>query len=324
MVYIVLKLIMKTNKTIQLSWRHVSVLLILVLALYIFVPKLDGFRDSFQYFSSASSSLMVGAFTLILLSCVAAAGTYKCLAFKRLPFGRIVLVQYCGMFVNRLLPAGVGGMSLFVDFLYRHKHTLAQASTVVAVNNFIGSLGHGLLLLLAAAFSGSLITDVLPKNIYIFAGAVAVVGIILVGVAIALKNISGQRGKVFRFLKSVSKSFGAYRKRKIALGCALACSVFNTLLHACAVMAVAFAFDIQISLFVALVVLAGGVAAATASPTPGGVIGAEAGLTATLIAFGYNPSVSLAVALAYRLVSYWIPILIGITAFLYAQKRRYI
>ncbi len=315
---------MKTNKTFQLSWRHIVVLLILVLAVYVFVPKIDGFRDSFQYFSTANIHLLAVAFVIIMLSCVAAAGTYKCLAFRRLQFGRIVLVQYCGMFVNRLLPAGVGGMSLLVDFLYRHKHSLAQASTVVAVNNFLGGVGHGLLLLLAATLSGVLITEVLPKNVYIFAGVAAAVGTVLVGVAIVAKNISGQRGKVLRFVKSASKAFHAYRKRKTAVGGALLCSMFNTLLHACAVMTVALAFDVQISLFVALVVLAGGVAAATASPTPGGVIGAEAGLTATLIAFGYNPSVSLAIAFAYRLISYWIPILVGIAAFLYAQHKRYI
>lgn len=48
--------------------------------------------------------------------------------------------------------------------------------------------------------------------------------------------------------------------------------------------------------------------------TPGGVGFVEAGLTATLVAAGVTPARAVLAILAYRLVSYWVPMLVGLGA----------
>ena len=48
--------------------------------------------------------------------------------------------------------------------------------------------------------------------------------------------------------------------------------------------------------------------------TPGGVGFVEAGLTATLVAAGVTPARAVLATLAYRLVSYWLPMLAGLAA----------
>ncbi len=54
--------------------------------------------------------------------------------------------------------------------------------------------------------------------------------------------------------------------------------------------------------------------------TPGGLGFVEAGLTATLALAGVNPADAVLATLAYRLVSYWMPLLLG--PFAYAMHRR--
>ena len=59
---------------------------------------------------------------------------------------------------------------------------------------------------------------------------------------------------------------------------------------------------------------------ANAIPLPGGIGGVEGGMIGSFIAFGVNGSVSVLAVLAYRLISFWLPIIPGSVAYL--QLRR--
>jgi uncharacterized membrane protein YbhN (UPF0104 family) len=54
---------------------------------------------------------------------------------------------------------------------------------------------------------------------------------------------------------------------------------------------------------------------ASGTPTPGGIGGAEAALTAGLVASGQSAADSLAAALLFRAVTYWLPMVLGYAAF---------
>jgi uncharacterized protein (TIRG00374 family) len=69
------------------------------------------------------------------------------------------------------------------------------------------------------------------------------------------------------------------------------------------------------------IVLTAGVAAASVTPTPGGIGGAEAGLVAGLTSIGIPADLGLSIALVYRFVTFWLPILPGFIAFQIALKR---
>ena len=84
------------------------------------------------------------------------------------------------------------------------------------------------------------------------------------------------------------------------------------------------AFGVDLSLVQVLVVFTFGLAIATISPTPGGIGGAEAGLVAALTATGVGANQALTIALTYRLLTYWLPILPGLIAFRFAADREYI
>jgi glycosyltransferase 2 family protein len=101
-------------------------------------------------------------------------------------------------------------------------------------------------------------------------------------------------------------------------------TVGNTTLHLLALTFVIAAFGYEFNLALGIIVMSGGVLAATASPTPGGLLGAEAGITAVLVAYGVDTPIALAIALTYRFISYWMPIVPGVAAFLYARRKRYV
>jgi uncharacterized protein (TIRG00374 family) len=74
----------------------------------------------------------------------------------------------------------------------------------------------------------------------------------------------------------------------------------------------------------ALLVLTAGVAGGTLTPTPGGLLGVEAGLIAGFAAFGISTADALAAALLYRLLTYWLALVGGFIAFVYAQHAKYL
>ena len=58
-----------------------------------------------------------------------------------------------------------------------------------------------------------------------------------------------------------------------------------------------------------------------ATPTPGGIVGVEAGLAGGFIAYGVPADTALAIALLYRLITYWLPLIPGFIAFRIVQHR---
>ena len=102
---------------------------------------------------------------------------------------------------------------------------------------------------------------------------------------------------------------------------ALAAAVGNWGLDYLALVAALYAVGAKPRL--SLVLLAYGAAAVLSMIpiTPGGLGFVEAGLTATLIAAGVNGSDALLATLAYRVVSYWLPLPVGLGASVLFRRR---
>lgn len=312
-----------TSSVSPKTLRSIILAVVSVLAVYVILSQLEQFKPSVRVIQAADTRFLFLGFCSVMTAVSMAALTYRQLIFKPIPFIRILYVQYAGMFVNRLLPAGIGGVSLFIDFLYRHKHSLSQASTVAAVNNTLGFVGH--MSILACTL---LITT--QGDIFVVGRAVSPSLLLIGGITLVLLVIitillrTRIRHKVANFLHGIVQSLRLYRSRKLDLTRAYLFALGNTLLHVLALHFVLQAFAVELSFASTLLVLTGGVAAATITPTPGGVLGAEAGITAALLSFGVPSTIAIAVALSYRLISYWLPLIPGVAAFLYVQKGKWI
>lgn len=302
--------------------RNLIVLVLLLAALYVVVPKIHGFGSSAATLRRASAQPTLTALLAVVLAFLFAAFTYYLLALRPLRYGRTLVVQLANLLVNRVVPAGLGGLGLNYEYLRTNKHTAAQAVSVVTLNNLFGFLGNLLLLqsLLAVTTEHST-----PKvNISAPSGLVLAIAAALAVLGAIAWHLPPLKRQTRHFLADLGRSLLEYRRRPQRLGLALLSSMALTLGNVLGFYFACHAVGVKVSLLSAGLIQSFGVAVGTAVPTPGGLGGVEASLVAGLVAAGISRSPALAAALLFRLLSYWLPLIIGAVALAITQKRRYV
>lgn len=273
------------------------------------------FFDSLRAAGTVSTWWIIGGFAALLFSVLASSAVYKSLSPRPLKFWSTALVQTGSLGINRLLPAGSGALGVAYLYLRSNKVGKIQAGAVVAANNLLGFVGHALLLVLAIAASPHVFNHFTAVNIDKFGIWLALAGILLV--LLVLLAALARRTKL-HFLAKLRPLF----RRPNRLAAALFFSMLITLCYVTAVLLAAAALGYHLSLAAALVVLSFGVAAASAVPVPGGVGAAEAGIFAGMHAYGASVQNALAVAILYRIMTFWLPLILGGAAFVLVTKRR--
>src|SRR5665213_244181 len=299
--------------------RYILVLLLLVLAIYVLVPQVGDFRSSWHFLRHPAPAWTIAAAALTMTTYLSAALNYRFLALRPLRYGQTVVVQLAAMFINRLLPGGIGALGANYAYLHRQNHTSAQAASVVGLNNLLGAAANGLLVAFSLAFLSNQVA-VAPDydratGLWL---KVALALILVGGVALVL---SRQRFK--RQVADLRIQLGAYQCQAWRLPSALISSILLTLGNVFCLWACAAALGIHLPFVVILLILSFGVGAGAATPTPGGLGGFEAGLAAGFIAYHVASPAALAVALLYRLISYWLPIVFGAPAFAVCRRQHW-
>jgi undecaprenyl-diphosphatase len=124
-----------------------------------------------------------------------------------------------------------------------------------------------------------------------------------------------------RSLQRLLKALGSYRKNLGKLYKALGVSMLLSIVYTLSLLAVSQSLHITLSLSEIFIVYSISLVTGTLTPTPGGLIGVEAGLVVGFTAYGVDNDLALAAALLYRLITYWLPIIPGFFAFRAVQKR---
>ena len=294
----------------------------LLVAIYVFLPQIKDLKTSATLARHADRGWLGLAAILVIVTYIFATLSYQLLARHPLKIRRTLLIQISSACANRLLPAGLGGLSLNTAYLYNNKHKIAEASTVAATNNLLGIVGHLLVLGVAFLFVPSSIKFTngfnVSRGIYISVIAVAVG---LIAMVVVLPKI---RHWLEDFSWQVIRDIGAYRKHPWQLISALFSSIGLTLCYVLALITCMLAFGVHLDFTQVLVIFTLGSVVGVATPTPGGLIGIEAGLIAGFVAFGISGPKALAIVLTYRFISYWLPILPGFIALVYVKRRHLI
>lgn len=299
----------------QFNRRRLLLLAIVAIALYVIVPQMGGFRDSWQHLRSPDpvAVIMAGIFTALTYGF--AALTYLLLAFRRLRYWSTVLIQLAAMFVNRLLPAGIGALGVNYAYLHRQKHTAAQATTVVGINNVLGFTGHMIILGVALLLSQNQLAGGTNRLWWTLpAVLIGLTLLLLLGYSFGGRRVRG-------FIVQLRQQLVSYRRRPRRLGAALCSSIGLTLANIISLYFCMLAIDVHLPLVAVVIIFSFGIAAGTATPTPGGLGGFEAGLVAGFAAYDVTAGAALAIALLYRLISYWLTLVAGGVAFGLAQRR---
>jgi uncharacterized protein (TIRG00374 family) len=308
----------------SLSRVHWQTLIALVLGaafLYVIIPHLGSFHQSLSVVRHAHADWLVVAILAVLGTYPAAAGVYQFLAKHPLRYVQTISVQFAGTFVNRVLPGGLGALSVNFDYLRKRQHSSVEAGSVIAVNNLLGLVGNVILLATALILKPMPIKAIsIPHSRLVYI-VLAIVAAVIVAVVVWSQKL---RNSVLRALVELQRNILKYRSQPSRIFGALLVSMSLTLLNTACLAASGQALGVHLTVTQLLVVMTAGVAVGTITPTPGGLFGAEAGLFAGLTAYAIPAAPALAVVLLYRLCTYWIPLIFGAPALFFARRHSYL
>jgi uncharacterized membrane protein YbhN (UPF0104 family) len=295
------------------------IIILLAVGVYGLIPQVINVNYNWQSIRSANLLYVLLALGATLLTFGLAAEIYRSLSVRHLRFKETVLVQMAATFVNRLAPAGTGALGVNAAYLYKQKHTIYQSTAIVTLNNLCGLTGHFILLLIALLVLKPNLSLTFPVSRGFL--LVVLVSVLILGILLLLA-FPKSRSKVGNFFQHFFKAVASYIHRPSSLLRALFFSILLTISNVLALWFCSYAIGHPISVSTALIALTVGVAAASAIPTPGGLGSAEAGLYLALVQQNMPKAEALACVLMFRLINYWLPLVIGGVAFIFSQRRR--
>jgi uncharacterized protein (TIRG00374 family) len=300
-----------------------AVFFVLVAALLFAVPDL---RSAIDHISDANVGWLLLAILLELLSCAGYVVLFD-LVFGELGARLTTRLALAELAVNSVVSAGgLGGIALGAWVLRTRGvsgESIARRSVLIFVLTSAANVSAVVLigaLMWLGLLPGSRDTllTLLPAALTL----VAIVGVVVIA------SLAGQlasrerfsRGRVGTALEAlcagVSEALDAIRRGDSRLLGALAYWLFdNLVLYACLA-----AFGRAPSVWVVGMAYLVGMLA-NSLPVPGGLVAVEGGLFGMLILFGARPAtLVLAAVVLYRVISLWVPALIGSLSFLSLRR----
>lgn len=293
-------------------------LLLVVLAglgLYALLPSVGELSAGMRAVQTADWRWLGAALAASALSYVAAAVALSGAAGRALAPLPTVVGQLAASFANRVTPAGLGALALNARLLERSGLTRPAAVGAVALTSAAGVVVHVSLLgtalvWLARSRDGAVVElgGGLPSWAAVALGLAA-----LSAVGGVLLTPIGRR-RLLPPLRAGSAAFAGVLRHPRQAGTLLTGAVGVTSSYIAAIAASAAALDLGLSLPEIATAYLAGAALASAVPTPSGLGAAEAALAAALVAVGAALGPAVATVLAFRLVTFWLPILPGVLA----------
>jgi uncharacterized protein (TIRG00374 family) len=304
----------------RIRLRTLVTMVATVIAAYLLAGELE--RESLStVLHSANWKWGLVALVLSAATYAAAAVSLSGFVADKLDFSRTVLAQLAGSFVTLVTPAAVGGAALNIRYLQRRKIPAAVAAASVGVAQVVAFVLHIMLLVIFAAIAGTSARENIqpPEWAWFVLAGLVVVAISVVAIPAARRvlqaRVSPMLGQVLPRLLEV-----AQHPRKLALGIGGALLLSATYVGCLAACVAAFGRTVPIA-SIAVVYLTGS-ALGSILPTPGGLGGVEAALTAGLTAAGLPGAVAVSAVLLFRLLTFWLPVPIGWAALSYLERQQ--
>ena len=239
----------------------------------------------------------------------------------RLSFFRTLLVQVAGSFITLVTPAAVGGAALNIRYLQRRKIPAAVAAASVGVAQVVAFVLHIVLIVIFATIAGSSAGEHIqpPRWAWFVLAGLVVLALAVFAIPAGRRElrarVSPMLGQVLPRLLDV-----AQQPRKLALG--IGGALLLSLSYILCLAACVAAFGRSVPLASIAVVYLTGSAIGSILPTPGGLGGVEAALTAGLTAAGLPGAVAVSAVLLFRLLTFWLPVPFGWAAMSYLEREQ--
>jgi uncharacterized membrane protein YbhN (UPF0104 family)/membrane-associated phospholipid phosphatase/tRNA A-37 threonylcarbamoyl transferase component Bud32 len=302
----------KLEPLTRVRLRSVLTLVGMLVASYLLLPQVGEFHRTLDAARHAELGWLLLALLASIGTFLAAALSLSGAVLVPLAFGRTFLAQLASSFANKITPAGLGGMGVNARYLERNGVSKGDALGAVALNGTVGFVVHVVALVLSAVLLGhtGLPAVHLPSG-WVLLVAAAVLSSLL---GIVLETSFGRKHVLLPTERTGRDLLAVARRPTKAVqmfgGALLVLSSY--------VVALGFAltaFHAHASWLDVTAVYLGGSAVASAAPTPGKVGAVEAALIAGLTGVGIASGPAVAGVLAFRLATFWLPIIPGYLAF---------
>lgn len=302
---------------VKKHWRLLLSIIASVLAVFFIIWQWPSIHKSIVALQQAQWQWIVLAIGAHICSILFAALVYIFVSLKPISYYRLAVAQTASLFTARVTPAGLGGMATMVRVLIASKQTAIEAGAAFSANAVVTFLGNVSIIIVTLLLTGRSAADTFKLPVFIWIiPVVIIISISLVWFVPRLHKLVESK------VKEIAKTLSGYKSRKIKLLFGFFAGMLVTLSYMMALWLVAKSLGVNISLLAAIVTLSLGTLGAAVTPLPGGVIGAEAALAASLVQFGVPADKALAIAFVYRFVTYWLPILPGYIATQFAFKKK--
>lgn len=312
----------KHEKVKRISTASLVQIIALAIAIFVLAPQLGVFRESFSSLVSANPLWLLVILPLVALTYLTAAFTLKTFSIYPMKQRDSTMVQLAASFTNRLLPSGVGGIALNIQFLRTRGHKVSEATSVLLMQRTMDFIGFIVPLFFIVVLSRDELADIIDFDIDFARIAAIVLGAVLVFALLA--SIKKIRSKVVEFVNKMVSTLVKLATDPIVLSKGFVSSILMNVAFLSALFFSLRAVGLDISFVESTIVFAGAAAASSVAPTPGGLGVVEAAMVASLVALGYSGDTALAGVLLYRLFTYWLPIPFGWLSYRYIINKKLI
>ena len=239
----------------------------------------------------------------------------------RLSFFRTLLVQVAGSFITLVTPAAVGGAALNIRYLQRRKVPAAVAAASVGVAQVVAFVLHIVLIVIFAAIAGSSAKEHIqpPRWAWFVLAGLVVLALAVLAVPAGRRAL---RARVSPTLGQVLPRLLDVAQQPVKLAQGIGGALLLSLSYILCLAACVAAFGRSVPIASIAVVYLTGSAIGSILPTPGGLGGVEAALTAGLTAAGLPGAVAVSAVLLFRLLTFWLPVPFGWAAMTYLEREQ--
>lgn len=304
--------------------RPAALLLVVVAALtaLVIVPQVTQISEILNSLREAHWAWLAGAV-------LASAATYPMAAMQlagasraRLPAASTIAAQAAAAVPGVVAPGAIGGAGLNVRYLERSGLSRAEALAAVTLANTAAFAVH----VAALVTIGGIVTGIgvaavpAPPRWALLAAVIAVAALAgAVFWARLGRRLPGRRlaGEVRELAGGLLAALRRPRQAILLLGGSAGVTAGYVLALWCSL----HAFGAPLSPLRAAAAYLAGAAAGAVSPTPGGLGAVDAALTGGLIRLGVPGATAVLGVVAFRLVTYWLPVLPGAVALRSLRRR---
>ena len=299
---------------------------------YLVLPEVAGARKALDLLGRASPLLLIVGFALELGALLVYAGlTASLLPAERPGLGRLIRIELSTLAVSHVVPGGgAAGSGIGIGLLGDAGVAPADAGFALATQ------GLGSAVVLNALLWIGLVVSIPLRGFDPIYGTAALVGALILGLfatlILLLTRGEARAARVLRAMaarlpfldeEAVDRAVHHVANRLRALGRdrpllarAVGWATANWLLDAAALWACVAAFGGRVGLDGLIVAYGLANVVASLPITPGGVGVMEAVLTTSLVGFGLSRGVAILGVIAWRMLSFWLPIPAGAAAYL--------